>query len=144
MLDSLSKKTQRLKVFFSSRPQERIESLLQGSTEIRWVPTRERDAIVVGHTVKRCLSEFPATIRLLVTERLSGLAQGSAIWVKLTVELIQKRKIQAIGPMKRFLADMPSPAALSQLYAKLFAHQVGDDPDNEQLASNALEILAVA
>ncbi|KAL8753763.1 MAG: hypothetical protein Q9199_004811 [Rusavskia elegans] len=144
MLDSLSKKTPRLKVFFSSRPQERIESLLQGSTEIRWVPTRERDAIIVGHTVKRFLSEFPAAIRLLVTERLSGLAQGSAIWVKLTVELIQKRKIQAMGPMKKFLADMPSPAALSQLYAKLFAHQVRDDADNEQLASNALEILAVA
>ncbi|KAL8760990.1 MAG: hypothetical protein Q9184_002842 [Pyrenodesmia sp. 2 TL-2023] len=144
MLNSVLQKTPRLKVFFSSRPQERIESLLQGSTKIRWVPTRERDAIIVGHTVKRCLREFPATIQSLVTERLSELAQGSAIWVKLTVELIQKRKIQAIGPMKTFLANIPPPAALSQLYAKLFAHQVGDDPENEQLASNALEILAVA
>ncbi|KAL8847007.1 MAG: hypothetical protein Q9221_007920 [Calogaya cf. arnoldii] len=144
LLDSLSKKTPRLKVFFSSRPQEGIESLLQGSTEIRWVPTRERDAIIVGHTVKRCLREFPVAIQALVTEKLSELAQGSAIWVKLTVELIQKRKIQAIGPMKTFLADIPSPVALSRLYAKLFAHLVGDDLDNEQLASNALEILAVA
>ncbi|KAI4268987.1 MAG: hypothetical protein LQ337_007536 [Flavoplaca oasis] len=144
LLDSLSKKTSRLKVFFSSRPQEGIESLLQGSTEIRWVPTQERDAIIVGHTVKRCLREFPIAIQSLVTERLSESAQGSAIWVKLTVELIQKRKIQAIGPMKTFLADIPSPAALSQLYAKLFAHLVGDDLDNKQLVSNALEILAVA
>ncbi|KAL9580025.1 MAG: hypothetical protein Q9212_004742 [Teloschistes hypoglaucus] len=144
LLDSLSKKTPRLKVFFSSRPQEGIESLLQGSTEIRWVPTRERDAIIVGHTVKRCLREFPVVIQALVTEKLSELAQGSAIWVKLTVELIQKRKIQAIGPMKTFLADIPSPVALSRLYAKLFAHLIGDDLDNEQLASNALEILAVA
>ncbi|KAL8777275.1 MAG: hypothetical protein Q9194_002649 [Teloschistes cf. exilis] len=144
LLDSLSKKTPRLKVFFSSRPQEGIESLLQRSTEIRWVPTRERDAIIVGHTVKRCLREFPVVIQALVTEKLSELAQGSAIWVKLTVELIQKRKIQAIGPMKTFLADIPSPVALSRLYAKLFAHLIGDDLDNEQLASNALEILAVA
>ncbi|KAL8921899.1 MAG: hypothetical protein Q9208_005503 [Pyrenodesmia sp. 3 TL-2023] len=144
MLDSVSRKTPRLKVFFASRPQEGIERLLQGSTDIRWVPSRERDSIIVGHTVKKCLREFPAAIQSLVTERLSELAQGSAIWVKLTVELIQKRKIQAIGPMKTFLADIPSPAALSQLYAKLFVHQVGDDLDNEQLASNALEILAVA
>ncbi|KAL8638158.1 MAG: hypothetical protein Q9228_004660 [Teloschistes exilis] len=144
LLDSLSKKTPRLKVFFSSRPQEGIESLLQRSTEIRWVPTRERDAIILGHTVKRCLREFPVVIQALVTEKLSELAQGSAIWVKLTVELIQKRKIQAIGPMKTFLADIPSPVALSRLYAKLFAHLIGDDLDNEQLASNAVEILAVA
>lgn len=144
LLDSLLKKTSRLKVYFSSRPQEGIERLLQGSTEIRWVSTKERDAIIVEHTVKRCLRECSAAIQRLVTERLSELAQGSAIWVKLTVEFIQKRKIQADGPMKRFLADIPSPAALSQLYAKLFAHMVGEDFDNEQLASNALEILAVA
>ncbi|KAL8901698.1 MAG: hypothetical protein Q9207_005067 [Kuettlingeria erythrocarpa] len=144
ILGNISQKTPRLKVFFSSRPQEGIEKLLHGSIEIRWVPSKERDAIIVGHTVKRCLRDFPATIQSLVTESLSELAQGSAIWVKLTVELIQKRKIQAIRPMKTFLADIPAPAALSQLYAKLFAHQVGDDFDNEQLASTALEILAVA
>lgn len=144
LLDSLLEKTPRLKVFFSSRPQEGIESLLQGSTEIRWVSNQKRDAIIVEHTVKRCLREFSAAIQRLVTERLSELAQGSAIWVKLTIELIQMRKIQAIGPMKKFLADIPSPAALSQLYAKLFAQLTGDDSDNKQLASNALEILAVA
>ncbi|KAL8906672.1 MAG: hypothetical protein Q9171_006175 [Xanthocarpia ochracea] len=144
LLKSLLKKTPRLKVFFSSRPHEGTKSLLQGSTEIRWVPTRERDKIIVEHTVKKYLRDLSTAIQSLVAERLSELAQGSAIWVKLTVELIQKRKIHAIGPMKTFLADIPSPAALSQLYAKLFAHIVGGDPDNERLASNALEILAVA
>ena len=144
LLKSLLKKTPRLKVFFSSRPQEGIKSLLQGSTEIRWVPTRKRDEIIVEYTVKKYLRDLSTAIQSLVAERLSEMAQGSAIWVKLTVELIQKRKIHAIGPMKTFLADIPSPAALSQLYAKLFAHPVGGDPDNERLASNALEILAVA
>ncbi|KAL8927590.1 MAG: hypothetical protein Q9172_001300 [Xanthocarpia lactea] len=144
LLNSLLKKTPRLKVFFSSRPQEGIKSLLQGSTEIRWVPTRERDKIIVEYTVNKYLRGLSTAIRSLVAERLSELAQGSAIWVKLTVELIQKRKIHAISPMKTFLADIPSPAALSQLYAKLFAHLVGGDPDNERLASNALDILAVA
>ena len=144
LLDSLSNKVQRLKVFFSSRPQEGIENLLQGATQIRWKPTRERDAIIVEHTAKRCLREFPPAVQSLVTERLSELAQGSAIWVRVTIELIQKRKIKAIGPMKSFLAEIPPPAALSQLYAKLFAHETGDDSANEQLATGALEILAVA
>lgn len=144
LLGSLSNKARRLKVFFSSRPQEGIEKLLQGATQIRWNPTRERDAIIVEHTVKRCLREFPPAIQSLVTERLSELAEGSALWVRLTIELIQKRKIQAIGPMKSFLADIPLPAALSELYAKLFAHETGDDPANEQLATSALEIIAVA
>ncbi|KAL8764965.1 MAG: hypothetical protein Q9209_007792 [Squamulea sp. 1 TL-2023] len=144
LLDILLKKTPRLKIFFSSRPQAGIENLLHGSTEIRWVPTRERDAIIVEHIVKRRLGQVPFDVQSLVTERLSELAQGSAIWVKLTVELIQKRKIQAIRPMKRLLASIPPPAELSELYAKLFADQVGDDSDNEQLVLNALEVLAVA
>ena len=144
LLNSLSKKMPRLKVFFSSRPQEGIENLLYGATQIRWIPSRECDAIIVEHTVKRCLREFPPAIQSLVTERLSGLAQGSAIWVKLTIELIQKRRIKAISPMKAFLANIPSPAALSQIYARLFAHVTAGDLENEQLATSALEILAVA
>jgi hypothetical protein len=144
LLDSLSNKTQRLKVFFSSRPQEGAEGSLQGATQIRWSPSRERDAMIVEHTVKRYLRGFPPDIQSLVTQELSELAQGSAIWVRLTIELIQKRKIKAIGPMKSFLAAIPSPAALSQLYAKLFAHATENDPANEQVATSALQILAVA
>lgn len=144
LLDSLSNKAQRLKVFFSSRPQEGIKSLLPGATQIRWNPTKERDAIIVQHTVKKCLRESSPAIQSLVTETLSELAQGSAIWVRLTIELIQKRKIKALGPMKRLLADIPPPAALSQLYAKLFTHETEDDPANKEFATSALEILAVA
>ncbi|KAJ9653673.1 hypothetical protein H2198_007184 [Neophaeococcomyces mojaviensis] len=144
LLDSLSNKTQRLKVFFSSRPQEGIEDSLRGATQIRWSPSRERDAIIVGHTVKRCLKGFPPDIQSLVTHSLSELAQGSAIWVKLTIQLIKKRNINAIDSIKSFLADVPSPDALSQLYGELFAHATGNDPDNEQVATSALQILAVA
>ncbi|KAK5207557.1 hypothetical protein LTR41_006601 [Exophiala xenobiotica] len=119
LLTRLSDKAHRLKVFFSSRPQEGIENLLQGAAQIRWNPTLERDAVMVEYI-------------------------GSAIWLRFTIELIQRRQIKAVGPMKKFLADIPSPAALSQLYAKLFAHQTGDDSTNEQLVTSALEILAVA
>lgn len=144
LLSSLSRKTLKLKVFFSSRPWEGIKSLLQGSTKISWVPTRERDAMIVRHTVKKSLGELSTPVQSLVIERLSNLAQGSAIWIKLTIELIQRRKIQAVGPMKRFLENLPSPDALSQLYAKLFVQTVGHDSDNKHIASKALEILAIA
>jgi hypothetical protein len=144
LLDSLSKKTPRLKVFFSSRPREKIENLLQESTWIYWTPSRERDAIIAEKTVKQFLSEVPHPVQLLVIEKLSELAQGSAIWVRLTAELIQKRKKTALGPMKTFLADIPSHDELSKLYAKLFARQIEDDPEGEQVATTALEILAVA
>ncbi|KIW89922.1 uncharacterized protein Z519_09352 [Cladophialophora bantiana CBS 173.52] len=144
VLDSLSNKMQRLKVFLSSRPQRGIEESLQGATHIRWSPSRERDAIIVGHTVKRYLKKLPPDIQSLVTQMLSQSAQGSAFWVKLTVHLIQKRKIEAMGPMKRFLADSPSPAELSQLYGKLFAHATENDAANAQVATSALQVLAVA
>lgn len=144
LLETLSTKTQRLKVFFSSRPQEGIQDFLHSATQIRWNPSQERDAIIVGHTVERYLKEFPPDIQSLVTQRLAELAQGSAIWVKLTIQLIQKRKIKAIGPMKAFLADIPPPAALSRLYGELFAHTTGHDFINEQVTASALEVLASA
>ncbi|OAP59319.1 hypothetical protein AYL99_06617 [Fonsecaea erecta] len=144
LLTSLSDKAHRLKVFFSSRPQEGIENLLQAAAQIRWNPTLERDTVMVERIVQQSLSEFPPVIQSLVAERLSKLAQGSAIWVRFTIELIKRRQIKAVGPMRKFLADIPSPAGLSQLYAKVFAHQTGDDPTNEQLVTSALEILAVA
>lgn len=144
MLQDVSKRTPRLKVFISSQCQERIEKLLHGTSQIRWNPSPERDMIIAQHTVERCLSGLRPDIQSLVTERLSQMAQGSAIWIKLIVELILKRNIKAKGSMRAFLRDMPSSNRLSQLYAKLFVQLTGDDPDNELLATNALEILAVA
>ena len=94
--------------------------------------------------MKRYLKELPPDIQSLITQKLSEVAQGSAVWVKLTIQLIQKRKIKAISPMKSFLADIPSPAALSHLYGKLFAQATGSDPANEQVTMSALQILAVA
>ena len=59
LLDSLSNKTKRLKVFFSSRLREEIQDSLRRATQIRWSPSRERDAIIVSYTVKRYLKECP-------------------------------------------------------------------------------------
>ncbi|KIW52361.1 hypothetical protein PV05_08003 [Exophiala xenobiotica] len=49
-----------------------------------------------------------------------------------------------MGPVRNFLEHTPSPAELWKLYAELFNKQTGGDPDNEELVTNALEILAVA
>ena len=142
--DALSKKTPRLKVLISCRPLEWVENTLGGFSQIRWKPNRERDAVIVKHTVENCLEGLDAATQSLVIEKLSHLADGSAIWVKLMVDFIQKRKIRSLGRMKVFLADIPAPAELSQLYARLFAQMTGDDSENELIAGVALEVLAVA
>jgi Ankyrin repeats (3 copies)/NACHT domain len=142
--DALSKRTPRLKVLFSCRPLEWVENTLGGVSQIRWKPNRERDAVIVKHTVENCLEGLDTATQSLVIEKLSDLADGSAIWVKLMVNFIQTRKIRSLGRMKVFLADIPAPAELSQLYARLFAQMTGDDSDNELVVGVALEVLAVA
>jgi Ankyrin repeats (3 copies) len=144
LFDALSKETPRLKVLFTCRPLEWVGNTLGGVSQIRWKPNRERDAVIVKHTVENCLEGLDAATQSLVIEKLSDLADGSAIWVKLMVNLIQIRKIRSLGRMKVFLADMSAPAELSKLYARLFAQMTADDSDNELVAGFALEVLAVA
>lgn len=144
LLGDLSRQTSKLKVFLSSRPQESIENLLHNATQIRWRPSQDRDTIIVDHIVTRYLGDRSSAVRSLVSDRLTELARGNAIWVKLTVELLQKQKKQAVGPVKTFLKNITPPAALSELYAKLFSGVTDNDRENERLVTKALEVLAVA
>lgn len=144
MLRSLSQKTPRLKILLSSRPQEEILDQLQGVPRIDLSSDVQRDALIVRHTVVRQLHYLSDNVRELVIERLSGLAQRSAIWTKMIVELISVRRIRALGPMRLFLDDLPLPGELSTLYAKLLARCSSNDSENEQLAIFALKLLAVS
>jgi hypothetical protein len=112
--------------------------------DINMATDAERDRIIVEQTVERQLSRLSKDVKALVIETLSRLAQGSAIWTKMTTTLIEVRKITALGPMRAFLRDMPQPRQLSELYAKLFSRYTSDDAENQRLATTALEILAVS
>jgi ankyrin repeat protein len=141
-LKILMQKTPRLKVILSSRPQEEILEQLDGIAKIDLGSDAERDGIIVEKTVERKLFYLSKDVRTLVTETLSRLAQGSAIWTKMVVELIEVRRIRALGPMQDFLDKMPLPEQLSELFVNLISRCTSNDPENRKLVTTALEVLA--
>ena len=148
LLRSLSQKNRRLKIILSSRPEEEIlEQMLEqlGKTaRIELISDANRDGFIVEHTVERRLCYLSKDVKALVIEKLSRLAQGSAIWTKTIIELIEVRKIRALGPMRLFLEEMPLPRELSKLYDTLLSRCTANDQENHQFASTALKLLAVA
>lgn len=142
-LKILMQKTPRLKVILSSRPREEILEQLDGIAKIDLGSDAERDRVIVEKTVERKLFYLSKDVRALVTETVSRLAQGSAIWTKMIVELIEVRRIRALGPMQDFLEKIPLPEQLSELYVNLISRCTSNDPENQKLVTRALEVLAI-
>jgi hypothetical protein len=132
------------KVILSSRPQEEILKQLDGTARIDLASDSRRDRIIVEKTVENKLSHLSANVKELVIEKLSHLAQGSAIWTKMVIELIEVRGIMAFDPMERFLGKMPLPGQLSELYTALISRYCSNDPENQELARVALKLLAAS
>ncbi|EAT86593.2 hypothetical protein SNOG_05529 [Parastagonospora nodorum SN15] len=133
-----------LKILLSSRPEEEILEQLTQTTRITLESNVDRDGVIVRHTVQEQLSYLSKDVKELVIETLSRLAQGSAIWTKMTVELIEVRKIKALAPMRLFLKEMSLPGQLSKLYTTLLSRNSSNDPENEELAALALKLLSAA
>ncbi|KAL2202401.1 hypothetical protein CC79DRAFT_1361506 [Sarocladium strictum] len=100
LLKNLSQKTHGLKVVLASRPWEEILDQLEGMPKVFLGQNAERDRIITEKTIETKLPRLTSDIRQLVTDRLSALAQGCAIWTKMTVELIAARKILSYGPLQ--------------------------------------------
>ncbi|KAH2360628.1 hypothetical protein KXV98_007936, partial [Aspergillus fumigatus] len=143
ILGRLSLKARRLKILLSTRPEQEILEQLGKAAWIELEPDAERDVIVADKIIENQLSYLSPNVKILVRDQLSRLAQGSAIWTKMVVELIEVRKISAIDPMRHFMRNIPLPKQLTSLYATLFSRSTSDDPENQQLASIALKLLAV-
>ncbi|RYO93560.1 hypothetical protein DL766_003932 [Monosporascus sp. MC13-8B] len=144
-LNELSRKTEELKVLLSSRGyEEAIKSQLDEMVTIFLDPDQERDGIIARHLVQRHPTEIPQTVKESVISYLTEKAHGSAIWMRLTVDYIRRRKITKLPKMKTFLETLPLPKDLAKLYGTLFAHMTGGYSDTEQLVTRGLEILAVA
>lgn len=144
LLGNLGQKTPRLKTVLSSRPEEEILQLLGRIASIDIGSDVHRDFVIAQHTVETQLSYLRADVRALVSDTLSRSAQGSSIWTKMTVELIELRGIRAMGPMRLFLKQIPLPEQLSDLYATLLARGSANDPESLVTAHTALKLLAVA
>ncbi|KIX03675.1 uncharacterized protein Z518_07228 [Rhinocladiella mackenziei CBS 650.93] len=144
LLRSLSQKTPRLKIILSSRPEEEILKQLDTVARIDLSSDAHRDALIVRHTVEMQLPYLSEDVKTLTIKELSRLAQGSAIWTKMVVELIEVRRITALGPMRLFLKEMPLPEQLSKLYATVISRYSSDDTENKELVATALKLLAAA
>ncbi|KAL6913368.1 hypothetical protein FSST1_011128 [Fusarium sambucinum] len=143
-LQGLSQMTSGLKVVLSSRPWSEILNQLDGVPRVYVGADPERDRIIAEKSVETILAHLPADTKQLVVERLSSLAQGSAIWTKMAVQAIYTSKIMARGRMKKFLDNMAQPEKLSELYASLFIRCAGEGPEAQNTAATALEILGTA
>lgn len=142
--ETLSQNMPRLKVLLSFRPEEEIIEQVGGMSKITLRCDAKRDGIIVRKAVETQLSHLSKDVKALVIERVSHMAQGSAIWTKMVIELIQTRDIMALGPMRQFLEQVPLPSNLSAHYTTVLSRCTSNDPENELLANKALEILAVA
>ncbi|KAJ4298999.1 hypothetical protein N0V90_004243 [Kalmusia sp. IMI 367209] len=143
LLSALSTRNSRLKVVFSSRPEESILEHLNQAVKINITSDAHRDSVIARHTVEKQLSYLPAEIKTLITGTLSDLARGSAIWTKMVVELIEVRRIRALGPMRRFLQHLPLPGQLSRLFLSLITRSSQNDPENKDIITASLKVLAV-
>ncbi|OKL57502.1 hypothetical protein UA08_06898 [Talaromyces atroroseus] len=144
LLKKLSQTIPGLKTIVSSRPQEEILEQLDGTPRMNIGSNAHRDAFIVEKTVEMQLPDLSPSVKALVIEKLSHLAQGSAMWTKMVTELIKVRKIKALKPMQSFLDEIPLPGKLSELYVTLLSRCTSNDPENLNLASTALKLLAVA
>ena len=77
-------------------------------------------------------------VRALVEDRTTRLAQGSAIWTKILIGLIEVRGIRALGPGRNTLTW----ASLKALVTPL-TQSTSNEPRNQKIASIALKLLAV-
>lgn len=146
VMGRLVQKSPRLRIIYSTRPAERILEQLERVPQIILHSTTERDRLIVDKAVEDRLNHLSQDVKALVKTTLTGLAQGSSIWTKMTVELIEARGITALGPMRTFLDNIPQshPDKLSELYMKLLSKHSSNCIGDQKLAISALEILAVS
>ncbi|KAK8014833.1 hypothetical protein PG990_008129 [Apiospora arundinis] len=147
----LPEKVPNLKVLYSTRPHARILNILENVPQlsINSKLNHSRDETIARHLVKKLEpklgseEEGKELIALLVAH-LAQSAQGSAIWIRVMVDLVDDHDIIDIGDMRDFLEDSPEPQELSTVYAKLLKNRVKQNPKLLAIASRILEILAVS
>ncbi|KAK7953340.1 hypothetical protein PG996_014233 [Apiospora saccharicola] len=137
-------KSPRLRILLSTRPEEEILQQLAGVPLLNFQPIIDRDQLIVDKLVEESLSYLPSDVGALVKETLARLAQGSAMWTRMMVDLIEVRGITTMGPMRTFLQNMPQPGKLAELYVKLLSRYTSDDSENLKIAISALEVLAMS
>jgi hypothetical protein len=144
LLDNVSQRSAKVKTMLLSRPSEAITEQLSRAARIDIVPSTKRDATIASHAVETQLSHLSVDAKSQITEVVSSRAQGSAIWTKMMVELIQIRGHRALGPISDLLEDASAPKSLFSLYNTLLLRCSSGDSENHDIASTTLRLLSVA
>lgn len=140
----LHRKGARIKVFLTSRYGYDPAPVLQCDiTRMPLRPSRLRDRAIAKHLVAR--SSLPSLLHETAVEELAERADGSAIWLRIALEYIQRtRALNATG-LNAALKRLPSSAAgLAELYLNLFNETCEGLVENHALLQAALETLAVS
>ncbi|KAH0489939.1 hypothetical protein TgHK011_001428 [Trichoderma gracile] len=135
----------RLKVFISSRYDDDVEKALPtGASRIELGTgfSQERDRIIASYLASQLT--IPEQTREKVVDELAERADGSAIWLRISLEYIGKLRIQNEKGLETALKRLPSSRGLAELYWKLFEKVCAGLPENEEHLRRALETLAVA
>lgn len=144
MLHELSQRVSGLKILLSSSAQDAILRQLQDTAKIGMLADAHRDGIIVEKVVERKLFDLSPDVKSLVIDKLTLLAEGSALWTRMIIELIEARKVREFEPMKSFLEEMSLPEQLSEIYSTLLSRCTSNDADNLIVASAALRLLVIA
>ncbi|PTB63085.1 hypothetical protein BBK36DRAFT_146201 [Trichoderma citrinoviride] len=135
----------RLKVFLSSRYDDDVEKALPaGASRIELVVgfSQDRDRIIANYLASQL--NIPEQTREKVVDELAERADGSAIWLRISLEYIGKLRIQNEKGLETALKRLPSSKGLAELYWTLFEKVCSGLPENEEYFRRALETLAVA
>ncbi|CAG7946278.1 unnamed protein product [Penicillium salamii] len=145
-LEHLSQKFPGLKMMFSSRPERDVKDQLGEMDSIQLESSLRRDEIIAQKSVDKQLPHLQPSVKALIVEKLSHLAEGSGIWTRMVVQLIQVRRIRTCEAVEKFFKDVDTilPKDLSSLYVELYFRYTLEDSTNEELASTALKALASA
>ncbi|CAG8888318.1 unnamed protein product [Penicillium egyptiacum] len=121
ILQKLSQRVLGLKVILSSRAQEEISEQFHDTAKIEMITDAHRDGIIIEKLVEKKLFDLSPDVKSLVIDRMTGLAKGSVIWTRMTIELIETRNIGAFEPMKTFLEETSLPEQLSEIYSTVLS-----------------------
>jgi hypothetical protein len=144
VFQELFEKNAPLQVFVSTRYRSDIEAELAQLKTIRIElrPSGNRDRIIATYLCGR-LSLQPPLLDTVVDE-LSRRAQGSAIWLQIAVEYINKSWLMDKSYLDKVLGSLPSSRNLAKLYQKLFNRAWESACSEAGLLQRALESLAAA
>ncbi|KAI0393021.1 hypothetical protein F5Y17DRAFT_477154 [Xylariaceae sp. FL0594] len=123
----------------------RLDALQRTSLCIPMLEDPQRDAVLVHHLADLELSHLSLDLRSEITRQLAARARGSAIWIKVSVDILWQLEedTQSIQAVDNLLERDIYGSELAQLYTRLFS-RIATNTSLEGLLNTALETLAVS